>query len=220
MAVVYACAATCTARVTESKSSPKPRVAEQGWPGASLAALSTKVPPFFARPLAEHFLRRKAPDICAPQAKKISVAGQPTHFCDEIGPLHARTCSWWSSQRLQLKQRSSSLQPAEHRLHHTLARSARSVPAWMSPLNLQPWESTPESTPGWDGTAEWLSNWRAHPADTRRDEQALRKCTCQQPSTTRPAAKPAARLLCPKCSEMRVHPFAIEFTAISRCIPL
>ena len=150
--MVYACAATCTARVTESKSSPKPRVAEQGWPGASLAALSTKVPPFFARPLAEHFLRRKAPDICAPQAKKISVAGQPTHFCDEIMPLHARTCSWWSSQRLQLKQRSSSLQPAEHRLHHTLARSARSVPAWMSPLNLQPWESTPESTPGWDGT--------------------------------------------------------------------
>ena len=170
--------------------------------------------------MAEHFLRRKAPDICAPQAKKISVASQPTYFCDEIGPLHARTCSWWSSQRLQLKQRSSSLQPAEHRLHHTLARSARSVPAWMSPLNLQPWESTPESTPGWDGTAEWLSNWRAHPADTRRDEQALRKCTCQQPSTTRPAAKPAARLLCPKCSEMRVHPFAIEFTAISRCIPL
>ena len=124
MAAEYACAETCTARVTESKSSPKPRVAEQGWPGASLAALSTKVPPFFARPLAEHFLRRKAPDICAPQAKKISVAGQPTHFCDEIMPLHARTCSWWSSQRLQLKQRSSSLQPAEHRLHHTLARSA------------------------------------------------------------------------------------------------
>ena len=40
-----------------------------GCPGAPLADLSTKVPPFFARPPRQNILRRKAPHICTPQAR-------------------------------------------------------------------------------------------------------------------------------------------------------
>ena len=49
-----------------------------------MADLSTTVPPFFARPQAQKILRRKAPHICAPQAKKIFSTTSDDCFYEEI----------------------------------------------------------------------------------------------------------------------------------------
>ena len=68
-----------------------------GCPGAPLADLSTKVPPFFARPPRQNILRRKAPHICAPQARKFFRTTSDGWFCAEIGPL--RACTWHDTGR-------------------------------------------------------------------------------------------------------------------------
>ena len=73
------------------QSDAKSKEAGSGCPGAPLADLSTKVPPFFARPPRQNILRRKAPHICAPQARKFFRTTSDDWFCAEIGPLRART---------------------------------------------------------------------------------------------------------------------------------
>ena len=70
------------------------REAGSGWPGAPMADLSTKVPPFFARLAGKINLRRKAPHICAPQAKKIfKQAVRLAGFVRKLGRCE-RTPAW------------------------------------------------------------------------------------------------------------------------------
>ena len=70
-------------------SGPKPRVAGPAWPGASVADLSTKLEPFFARPPTEIQQRRKAA-MARRRRRKKSGTSPNCRFHQEIGPSRAR----------------------------------------------------------------------------------------------------------------------------------
>ena len=64
-------------------SGPKPRMAGPVWPGASVADLSTKLEPFFARPPTEIQQRRKAPWPAA-GAEKNQAPRQTADFMNKM----------------------------------------------------------------------------------------------------------------------------------------